>query len=114
MLKNEHKIKKQSDFDRLSKKSKAYFGPYCILKIIKNNQAISRFGIIVSNRVSKKAVERNRLKRQYRAMCFLFLSRMLCGYDVLIIIKKQAIGREYSLLEDSLKNLLKTAKLLKI
>ena len=34
--------------------------------IEKNGFLLNRFGIIVSKKISKKAVERNRLKRQFR------------------------------------------------
>jgi len=48
----------------ITKKGKIFKSPYFLLKIFPPKNSFSRFGVIISSKISKKAVVRNRLKRQ--------------------------------------------------
>jgi ribonuclease P protein component len=48
----------------LGKKGRVIKTPYFLLKIFPAEQLSSRFGIVISRKVFKKAVDRNRLKRR--------------------------------------------------
>lgn len=45
--------------------SRTLKGRYFLVKVFRPERPFSRFGIIISSKVSKKAVDRNRLKRQF-------------------------------------------------
>ena len=66
MLPKKNRLTKKNDFDRVFKKGISVFDYILGIKILKNNLPDSRFGIIVSNKISKKANERNKIKRQIR------------------------------------------------
>ncbi|AIE72636.1 Ribonuclease P protein component [Synechocystis sp. PCC 6714] len=55
----------------------------------------SRFGITVSQKVSKKATARNRLKRKIRAVIHHLRPQIQPGFDVVIIVLPQGIGCNY-------------------
>lgn len=48
----------------VGKKASNVKSRYFLLKIFPTHKDFSRFGIVISSKVSRKAVERNRLKRQ--------------------------------------------------
>lgn len=52
--------------------------------IQKNTVSISRFGFVVSTRMDKRAVYRNRLKRLLRESVHHILPRIAKGWDVII------------------------------
>lgn len=65
----------------------------------------TRVGVIVSNKVSKKAVERNRIKRLARAVIRLILPD-INNIHLVVLTKKSADGIESDILKKDLKNLL--------
>ena len=54
------------------------------LKFRANALPVSRFAVVAGVKVSKKAVVRNRLKRQVRAIVHEVLGEITPGYDVLL------------------------------
>lgn len=55
----------------------------------------NRFGISVSQKVSKRAVIRNRIKRQIRAGLRQLLPQMSAGWDFVVIVHPQAVECDY-------------------
>ena len=68
MLKKMNRITKKKEFDHIFKNGKSIFNKIIGMKIVFNELDNSRFGIIVSNKISKKAVKRNKIKRQIRSI----------------------------------------------
>ena len=72
----------------------------------------SRVGISISQKVSKKAVVRNRIKRQLRAALRQLLPRLSPGWKLVIIVKPEARECEYAQLLRELEKLLVKAEVL--
>jgi ribonuclease P protein component len=66
MLAKENRLRKEKDFGAIFKGGKTFKEGFLVLKTIKNNLDIDRFGFIISQKVSKKATVRNRIKRKIR------------------------------------------------
>ena len=82
----------------VGKKGRSDKSRYFLLKIFPGVYKFSRFGIIISRRVSKKAVDRNRIKRQI----FNFLREIknqLPIKDYLIIVHPEAAKLDKSSLK---------------
>jgi ribonuclease P protein component len=62
--------------------------PFFVLKCRENNNAYSRFGFVISKKVAKSAVDRNRTKRVIRSAIEQSLENIKGGYDMLFIITK--------------------------
>lgn len=71
-----------------------------------------RIGVTVGQKVSKKAVVRNQVKRRIRAVCRHLLSSFKPGYDVVIIARSAATRCEYSEFLQQLTQLFTNAELL--
>jgi ribonuclease P protein component len=64
---------------------------YFTIKISHNSVINSRVGIIVSKRVDKRAVVRNRVRRRIAAIMYELLPGVQAGYDMLFIVNKELI-----------------------
>jgi len=71
-----------------------------------------KIGISVSQKVSKRAVQRNRLKRQIRAIMRQFLPDLPQGLKLIIRVRPGAVGCEYQEFLRELKTLLNDAGVL--
>jgi ribonuclease P protein component len=69
-------------------------------------------GISISQKVSKRAVVRNRIKRQIRAAWHQFLPLISPGWDVVIIVKPMTDQCNYAEILQELKQLLVEAEVL--
>lgn len=64
-----------------------------VLKIRKNGLALNRFGIIVSKKIDKRAVGRNKIKRAFREALISLMKNMVFGYDMLFIAKPGILNK---------------------
>ena len=110
MLAKKHRLAKTKDVKRSLAQGRGFFSPFFTLKFFKT-QTQPRFTVVVSVKVSKKAVKRNRLKRIVREFLRLRLQRFVLG-DYVIIIKPKAATQEEKNLLRVLEELLVVNKLL--
>jgi ribonuclease P protein component len=68
MLPQINRIKKKKDFDFIFKKGKSLKTSLLVFKILKNGLDYNRFASVVSLKVSKKAVVRNKIRRMFSAI----------------------------------------------
>ncbi len=64
MLKRENRLRDKPVIRALFSKGEKYFSPCFLCKFFKKEEGGSRFSIVVSKKISKKAVIRNRIKRR--------------------------------------------------
>ncbi len=77
-----------------------------------SNILTSRFGIAVGLKVSKRAVVRNKIKRQLRAALQQLLPRIFPGWDLVVIVHPPAIQCDYRQFLRELEQLLIKAEVL--
>lgn len=112
MLPKEKRLTKQKDFDKVYKESKSLFGVILSLRCSKNNLNKTRVAIVVSNKISKKAVERNKIKRRVRAAVSQHIEKIDIGYDCVFIAKIEIIDKTYQEIEKAVTMLLKKRRVL--
>ncbi|MCK5211166.1 ribonuclease P protein component [Candidatus Parcubacteria bacterium] len=113
MLAIKYRLTKQKDFDNVWQTGRSNFNEALGIKISKNKLAVSRFGFIVSAKISKKAVDRNQIKRRLRQVIKDSLKDIKPGYDVVIITQKAVVNKEYKEIKDLVLKGLSKLKLLK-
>lgn len=89
MLKKKYRILKETKFE----KKIIHTSPFFVLKFAKNEKSFSRFGFIVSKKTDKRAVARNRIKRQVRHYIEENIDKINPGYDILFVLKKQIMKK---------------------
>lgn len=107
MFSQEHRLRHEKDIKALFSKGKSAFGLNMAVKLKANHLAVNRFAIVIGVKVAKRAVVRNRLRRQIRGILSKYLVEMTPGFDVAILPKKEAIGKKSSELERELVDLLR-------
>jgi len=112
MLKKQFRLRKQKDFENVFKKGTYFSEDFLALKAARNNLPVSRFGFVVSNKISKKAVKRNRIKRLLRESVRLLQKNIRPGFDLAFISKSGMVGRDFQEIGLSVEKLLKKSGLL--
>ena len=102
-----------NDFDRAFKLGQSFYGQVLGCKVVNNNLNATRLGILVSTKISKKAPIRNKLKRQIREAFRGELPQLVGGKDVVIVVLKPILDKEYQYIKDNLKSGLRNLKLYK-
>jgi len=113
MLSKENRLKKKKDFERVLREGRGFKEDFLIFKFIKNNLNQSRFGFIISLKVSKKATLRNKIKRQLREIVRKKLQKIKEGIDVLLITQPGFENRDFFEIEEILNKIFLKAKILK-
>lgn len=98
-------LKKKTDFDNVYKKGKVFGNRNFTLRYLKNGKNANRLGIIVSKKVSKRAVKRNKLRRQIREAYRKIDTSVKPGYDLIITAKASCLDEAFSVLEKSIHHL---------
>ena len=75
--------------------------PFFLLKYIRNNRENDRYGFIVSRKVSKKATERNKVKRRLRAIIQKTAKEGQRGCDMVFVVKKGATVASFGELQEA-------------
>jgi len=107
MLAKQFRLTKDKDFERVAKRGRAVYGETIALKWIKNNLPQSRFGIVVSLKIDKRATVRNKIKRRIRAVIRENVKNIKIGYDYLILTKPEIKTLTYQNIEEKLMQFLK-------
>ncbi len=100
MLNSRNRLKKKINFARIEIDGSMHQSKSFGLGIYdrKDNEP-SRFGFIISTKISKKAVIRNRIKRIIADVIRRNLDKLKSGHDVLFLVKPQIVKLEKETLE---------------
>ncbi|HPY08754.1 MAG: ribonuclease P protein component [Patescibacteria group bacterium] len=112
MLKKENRISLNKDFDRTFRSGKSFIGKNLKIKVVDNNLEKTRLGIIISAKVSKKAVVRNKYKRLIREIIKKELANISPNKDLVIVVFKEILDKNSQEIEKELLSGLKKLKVL--
>lgn len=104
MLPLKNRLKKKKEFDKVFKEGVAQKGQFVLLKSVDNDLNYPRFGIVVSKKVSNRAVDRNKIKRRLREAVRAFLPEK--GRDYVIVSFPQIMRADYKEIEEQIRELL--------
>lgn len=110
MLPQHERLKRRIDFETLRQKGKRLNRRSLSLVVIKTSEAERKAGFIVTKRLSKKAVTRNRIKRQMRAAYLLHRSHLKQGYLFLFIARQAALDCSFAQLSQQMESVLNEAE----
>jgi ribonuclease P protein component len=98
------RLKKRSDFLRVSYKGKKWVAKGLIVLACEGEQEKIRFGVTATKKLEKTAVGRNRMKRRLRAVAanvLPFHSKL--GTDYVLIARQDTLTRDFRELEKDLR-----------
>jgi len=112
MLPKQNRLKKKKDFDRVFRNGGKIKTNALFFRWAPNNLKISRFGFIVSQKISKKATIRNKTKRQLRALIRKRIAVLQKGIDGVFIVKPGLEKKDFSEIEKIVVHILSKTKLI--
>ena len=87
--------------------------PFFTLRIVQNNLTQNKYVFVISKKIDKRAVVRNRIRRIMKA-CIKDLSKDLVnGYDMIFIIKHNALDLSHSLIREQIREAFVRCKIIK-
>lgn len=99
MIAKKFRVPRQS-IDFILKKGSLEKSTLFLIRFVKNNEAFNRFSLVVSKKIYKRAVDRNKLRRQiYEAIRLSEESPDAQHFDFIFIPKKKIIDYNYSEIE---------------
>lgn len=107
-------LKKNNDFKNVYQNGTSYANRYLVMYVLKNEirQKKNRVGISVSKKVGNSVV-RHRITRLIRESYRISEARFLDGYDIVIVARVNAKGKNYSDIEGALLHLGRLHKIYK-
>jgi ribonuclease P protein component len=82
-----HRLRSRHDFKRIFQRGNRINGKYFTLYYLENKQTTCRWAVVVSTKVSKRAVRRNRLRRRLNSLIRESQAGLRLGYDIVIVVK---------------------------
>jgi len=114
VLPKKNRLKKKKDFENIFRRGRSVKEDFVSFRWRPNGLKISRFGFIVSQKISKKATVRNKIKRRLREILKLTLPRLKKGIDGIFIACPGLEERNFYDIESAIKNIFARIKILKI
>ncbi len=115
MLFSQNRLRKKKDFERVMKDraSKSVAVSFLAGRFLSNGLALSRVGFVVSKKISKKAVERNKVKRRLREATRSIINKIRPGFDIVVFTRQGIVESDFTSIKQNLETLLKKAGLLR-
>ena len=106
------RLRKSSEFQRVRQQGRSTTSRLLILAWASNDVAQLRVGFVVSKRISKRAVDRNYLKRLFGEALRPFLPELSPGWDIVISARQGSLAADLHTLKQDIPVLLRRARLL--
>lgn len=109
MLPKKNRLSNSNHIEDIKKNSKKITTPLFTLLVNKsqdNLEFISKFAFVISAKISKKAVVRNKKRRQFSHAVKEYLSQFPTG-EYIFIIHKKAVNADYNKIKTEIKNVIK-------
>ncbi|MEF2763931.1 MAG: ribonuclease P protein component [Mediterraneibacter sp.] len=109
-MKFSESLKKNKDFQIVYRNGRSYANTLLVMYVHPNGTEKNRLGISVSKKVGNSVV-RHRLTRLIRESYRISEEKFRCGFDIIVIARTSARGRDYRSIESALIHLGKLHKI---
>ncbi|HUS60037.1 MAG TPA: ribonuclease P protein component [Nevskiaceae bacterium] len=113
MLPKQHRLPLRKEFNRVKKQGQLFQGNLFSLLVASQASPEIRFAFIVSKKIHKKAVKRNKIRRILAESVQAFLLEIKPGVDAVFLTKKVIIDKNFTEIKKEVKRIFKKASLLK-
>ena len=113
MLPAKYRLCLRKELNRVKKNSHLVSAGLFSILIAKQdiNHPTSRFAFIVSKKIHKKAVERNRIKRLLSESIWSLIKKINPGFDCLFLVKRAIIGQNLIMIRKEVRKILSHEKI---
>lgn len=113
MLPKENRLKKEKEFEAVFKGGRTIKGGNIFLRYLANGTGKTKVGFVVSKKVSKLAVKRNKVKRRMREIVRIRKEEIKEGLSIIFIALPSAVNADYGEMEKDIEILLNKGELIK-
>ncbi len=113
MLPKENRLKKEKEFEAVFKGGRTLKGKSAFIRYLINGTDKTRIGFVVSKKISKLAVVRNKTKRRMREIVRLKKDKLKEGLSIVIVSLPSITKLTYKEIKEDLENLLNKEELIK-
>lgn len=113
MIAQKNRLSKKADFERIFKSGNKDFGQCFTIRFLENGLNYCRFSVIISNKFSKKATERNQYRRQIKAVLLDNFSNFRENIDLIITVLPAIKKLDFVGIKAELEKQLKSKKVIK-
>lgn len=106
VLKRENRIRLKKEFLEIKDKGKIKYSPLFGLVFLKKDDDLKKVGFIVSKKISKRAVDRNKIRRTLAEIMRKNLDKLESGSRIVFLAKKEILGKKYDEVENEINKLL--------
>lgn len=85
--------------------------PLFLLRFRENGLLYNRYGFVISKKINKHAVARNRIKRLFSTALMLLEKEIKTGYDMLFIVKTDVSKQKLEKISGALKTMFNKEKM---
>ena len=112
MLPKINRITKKKDFEVIFRKAKSIKSNLFILRVAKNNLGLNRFGFVISQKVSKLATVRNKVRRRLREIVKVEFDNIKKGNDLVFIATREIENSDFLQIKECFHKVLIESKLI--
>lgn len=113
MLAKKNRLRSDKDYKQVHERGRVQTGRFLRIKVVANGLGVVRFGLMIGVKVSKKAVERNKVKRHLREAARVLLPSLAPGSDIVVLARPAACDKSLAEILNELSLLLQRAGILK-
>jgi len=110
MFQSTQRLKRTKEISKVFKLGRSYFLAGLGIKALENTSSFTRATVFVSKKVSKRAVIRNRVKRQIREI-LKAATKDTKACDLIVICQPAVVNMEFAELEKAIKQIIAKLKL---
>jgi len=97
MLPRTNRLLRNQDFRRVYERGRSFSTPHLLVKALRRgDNTLTRIGIVVGTKVSKRAVERNNVRRRIRELLRGSKLVKTRGFDIIISARPSIKNRTFS------------------
>jgi len=112
MLAEINRLKQKKDIERVFRKGENFKEDFLILKLAKNSLNRARLAFVVSQKVSKKATLRNKIRRRLSELVRFKIKKIKKGIDVVVVALPGLEEKDFWEIEETINKLFSKAKLI--
>jgi ribonuclease P protein component len=107
VLKRENRIRSRKEFLEIKNKGRIEYSPFFGWLSCKEDDDFKKIGFIVSKKISKKAVDRNKIRRILAEIMREKLDGLENGTKIVFLVKKEILGKKLEEVKKEVDRILK-------
>lgn len=107
MLKKINRIGSRKEFLEIKNKGVMNYSPIFGWLILEKDDDLKKIGFVISKKISKRAVDRNKIKRRLAESIKKYLNDFNKGTRIVFLVKKEILNKNIKEIEEEIKKCLK-------